>query len=93
MSAQASEKWVIEGVNQDGQRFRPSDWIERLSTMLATFGPDHRIHYSDKVQPVVVGGIKCLIVDESLKEENPAAYEHIMGFAKSNKLRIHVEGE
>ena len=93
MSGQISEKWVIEGVNEAGQRFRPSDWIERLSTMLATYGPDHRIVYSDKVQPVVVGGVKCLIVDEALKDENPAAYEHIMGFAKSNQLRIHIEGE
>ena len=93
MSGQVREKWVIEGVNEDGQRFRPSDWIERLSTMLATYGRDHRIHYSDKVQPVVVGGVKCLIVDEALKDENPAAYDHIMGFAKSNHLRIHIEGE
>jgi len=93
MSGQACEKWVIEGVKEDGQRFRPSDWIERLSTLLATYGRDHRIHYSDKVQPVVVGGVRCLIVDESLKDENPAAYEHIMGFAKSNNLRTHIEEE
>ncbi len=91
MSGQPSEKWVIESIKEDGQRFRPSDWIERISTMLATYGPDHRIHYSEKVQPVIVGGMKCLIVEESLKDENPAAYEHIMRFARENNLRTHIE--
>jgi len=91
MSAQACEKWVIEGVNEAGQRFRPSDWIERISAVLASYGPDHRLHYSDLVQPVVVDGAKCLIVSAQLEEINPGAYEHIMGFAKANQLRTHHE--
>ncbi len=84
-------KVVVESVRQDGRPFRPSDWIERLSCTMGTFGRDHRLHYAKSVQPAFVNGDKCLVVDEALKSENPGAYAFIMGFADSNLLRRHVE--
>ncbi len=83
-------KMIIEGIREDGSNFRPSDWIERLSATMGGFGPDHRLCYSNKVQPAVISGIKCLVVDVSLKEENPAAYEYLLSFAISNHLRRRV---
>ena len=88
-----SEKLVIESVREDGKKFRPSDWIERISANMGTFGPDHRLHYAESVKPAVVNGEKCLIVDPSLESDNPAAYNYIMGFAQANTLRLHVEGD
>lgn len=85
------EKLVIESVREDGQRFRPSDWIERISANMGTFGADHRLHYAESVKPGVINGEKCLVVDQSLESENPAAFGYIMEFAKSNNLRCHVE--
>jgi len=32
------EKWVIHGVTEEGKKLRPSDWIERISSTLASFG-------------------------------------------------------
>ncbi|MEO5573696.1 MAG: DUF3579 domain-containing protein [Gammaproteobacteria bacterium] len=84
-------KLVIESVNEDGGKFRPSDWIERISTSLAIFGPDHRLQYSKKAQPGMINGEKCLIVDQALNEKDPAAYEYILNFATANRLRIHEE--
>lgn len=81
-------KLVIRSVNLDGRQFRPSDWIERISTQMATFGPDHRIHYSNAVQPKMINGEKCLVVDQMLQEENPAAYEFIMAFVNANRLQV-----
>ena len=83
------DKLVIESVRADGKRFRPSDWIERLSANMGTFGADHRLHYADSVKPGVVNGEKCLIVDQALESDNPAAYGFIMNFAKSNDLKCH----
>ena len=83
------QKLVIESVKMDGKRFRPSDWIERISANMGTFGSDHRLHYSKSVQPCVVDGEKCLVVDESLKVDDPIAYEYIMRFAQSNGLKSH----
>ena len=88
-----SEKLVIESVREDGKRFRPSDWIERISANMGTFGPDHRLHYAESVKPGVVNGEKCLLVDPSLESDNPAAFQYIMNFAQANTLRSHLEGD
>ena len=34
MSPHDDYKLVIEGVREDGSKFRPSDWIERISATL-----------------------------------------------------------
>ncbi|MEW5756400.1 MAG: DUF3579 domain-containing protein [Pseudomonadota bacterium] len=82
-------KWVIESVREDGRQFRPSDWIERISGLMGRFGRDHRLHYSDEVQPCMVNGTKCLMVAEKFREINPDGYNYIMAFARDNKLRVH----
>ncbi len=80
--------WIIEGIMEDGRRFRPSDWVERLSTALASFGPDHRLRYATAVQPCFINGQKCLRVEGSLEENDPGAYQYVRDFARSNHLRV-----
>ena len=80
--------WVIEGIMEDGAKFRPSDWVERLSGSLASFGPDHRLRYGF-VRPCVFKGQKCLLVQEALEKENPSAFAFVKSFALSNHLRIN----
>ncbi len=84
-------KLIIEGVREDGSKFRPSDWAERLSTTLAQFGADHRLHYAKGVQPIMRNGIKCLTIDIDLEADNPSAYHYIIEFSNSNNLRTHQE--
>ena len=85
------EKWVIRGVTEEGKKLRPSDWIERISSTLASFGSDHRLHYSNAVAPCMIDGEKCLVVARNLNDINPEAYEFVMGFAKSNQLCIRED--
>ncbi len=82
-------KIVIEGVTQDGRKFRPSDWAERMSGVLSTFGRDHRIHYSPLVQPTTINGVKCIVVDPTLEKSHPEMFSHILSFARNNNLTIH----
>jgi len=84
------KKIIIEGVTEEGQQFRPSDWAERMSGSLCTFNR-HRVVYSPLLQPLVKGGNKCMLVDPALKESNPELYESIMEFARNNKLKIDEE--
>jgi len=79
----------VRSVTLDGRRFRPSDWIERISTQLATFGPDHRLHYSEDIQPRMVDGEKCLVIDPALEKNNPSAHEYIMTFIETNQLEMN----
>jgi len=82
---------VIESVNEDGRKFRPSDWIERISAVMGSFGPDHRLHYSKSVQPKIVNGEKCLVVDSRLEQDDPTGYQYIIKFARENQLRVREQ--
>ncbi len=82
---------IIEGVREDGSKFRPSDWAERLSTTLAQFGSDHRLLYAKGVQPVMRNGVKCLVINTDLEVNNPSAYRYIIEFSDANHLRTHQE--
>lgn len=86
-----SKKIIIEGVTEEGQQFRPTDWAERMSGSLCTFGSNHRIVYSPLLQPMVRGGNKCIILDPALQEENPTLFASIMEFARENKLKMDEE--
>ena len=87
MSDSPKKKIIIEGVTEEGQTFRPSDWAERISGDLSTFR-NHRIIYSPLLQPVLKDGNKCVLLDPTLKESNPDLYRTIMEFARVNKLKI-----
>lgn len=84
----SEDKWVIRGVTEEGKKLRPSDWIERISSTLASFGTDQRLQYSSAVAPCMIDGEKCLVVARNLSDVNPEAYNFVMGFAKSNQLSI-----
>lgn len=83
----AERKIIIEGVTEGGERFRPSDWAERMSGKLSTL-QKRRLRYSPLLQPSMRDGNKCVILDPKLKQSNPALYESIMKFVKANKLKI-----
>jgi hypothetical protein len=53
---------VITSVMENGDIFRPSDWIERLSSTLASFQIDRRLRYAQGVQPCIIDGEQCLVV-------------------------------
>lgn len=82
---------VIHGIREDGSRMRPEDWIERLSSTLASFSADRRLRYSASVKPCVIDDQKCLVVARCLAEVDPQAYTFIMSFAESNRLRVLID--
>ena len=84
---------IIEGQTQDGKPFRPSDWSERLCDLLASFGRDQRIRYSPLLLPMIRDGLRCVIVDDSLRSAHPSLYQQIIDFAQSNRLNIIYDGE
>lgn len=83
---------IIEGITEDGTVFRPSDWAERMSGNLSTF-KNHRIIYSPLLLPSTRGGNRCVILDDQLKKSNPDLYDHILTFAKKNKLKMYEEND
>jgi hypothetical protein len=93
MSAATPRQFKIQGITRDGKPFRPSDWAERLAGALSSFQPagsgiGAHIGYSPYCVPRVVGGVKCVIVNEALRALEPMALDFAMGFARDNNLVI-----
>lgn len=87
IEAKKSRKIIILGVTESGEKFRPSNWAERMSGKLCTF-KNHRIHYSPMLRPLIQGGYHCILLDEQLRELNPSLYNSVMDFAMKHKLQI-----
>ena len=77
---------VIQGVTAAGEKFRPSDWAERLCGMMSVFGEDRQLSYSPYLKPVIITGTTCVVVDRKLEGLDTAAYKFLMSFARDNEL-------
>lgn len=89
-------EYFIHGVTAAGRAFRPSDWAERLCGVMSAYRPggvvsgrDAMIGYSPYVRPLLVGGVKCVVVDERLRDLEPMAFDFVLGFAKDNELPVY----
>jgi hypothetical protein len=95
MSISNPRQFYIQGVTLDGRTFRPSDWAERLAGAMSSFRPGSSaggigayIGYSPYCVPRVIEGIKCVIVNEALKDIEPMAWDFVMNFARDNGLKV-----
>jgi hypothetical protein len=90
MKTISCQQKVLVGLTEDGRKFRPSDWAERMCGSLSTFR-NRRIYYSPLLRPAIRDGVKCVIVNEDLAAAHPAMYQQIFDFAATNKLQILSE--
>ncbi len=90
---------IIKGITQGGDSFRPSDWADRLCSVLAAYRPGHVatrgpiLGYSPYVQPALIGGVRAVVVDERLRDLEPRAWDFVIGFARDNDLVTLDSGE
>jgi hypothetical protein len=83
-----STEIIIEGLTRAGKPFRPSDWVDRMCSTYATFGPDRKLRYSPYLKPRLLNGVRCLAVDMKLRETNPEGFAQLMLFAEENQLNV-----
>jgi hypothetical protein len=88
-------RFLIRGITRQGRTFRPSDWAERLAGAMSSFRPEGAaggigayIGYSPLCVPRLVEGVKTVIVDESLRDVEPMAWDFVMNFARDNDLQV-----
>lgn len=82
---------IIEGVTEENEVFHPRNWTDRLSSIVGIFGNDHRLRYSPYVQPQIIDGTACLVVNEALRELNSTCFLFLIEFATSNRLRVRED--
>ena len=79
---------ILLGLTECGNKFRPSNWAERLAISVATVGPHRRIIHHPRVHSAMHDGISAVVVDRILEDENQMMFEFFINFAKGNKLQI-----
>ena len=82
-----TEKVIIRGLTQDGGKFRPSDWAERLCGAVASYGPGRRIIFHPNVKLASIDGVKCVVIDAVLETSDEMLFEFLMDFADDNNLQ------
>lgn len=79
---------VIWGITQAGRPFRPSDWTDRLAGLTSAFGEDRKVVYSPLVLPVIVGGVRAVIVGQELEVIEVRFFRFLVSFARDNELQL-----
>lgn len=86
------KEFFILGVTSSGKQFRPSDWSERLCGAMSCFrkegGRNAHLQYSPYVRPILLNGIRSVVVSEELRQIEPLAYHFVVDFAKDNDLQV-----
>jgi len=99
-------KYLIKGLTNSGLIFRPSDWSERLCSVMAEYRTVPRLRivtdearehktrgYSNCIMPTIIDGVKSVILDTKLKDIEILAFEFVMNFAQDNDLVVEEYSE
>jgi len=81
-----SKDAIIWGVTAGGRAFRPSDWAERLAGLTSAYGLERRLAYSPLVRPMIIGGVKVVVIGATLAALEPRFYQFLLQFARDNEL-------
>ena len=94
-------KYVIYGRTQAGQVFRPSDWADRLCSVFAHYKAsesshrprlgEHAVTYSKYLMPMVIDGVRSVVLDTELGELEPMVMDFVLNFASDNHLVIEPQ--
>ncbi len=82
---------VIRGVTTQGRTFRPSDWADRLASIVGHVDGENRLNYSPAVQPVTRAGVRCVVINRNLAEIDARVLKFLLDFAAANDLAV-VDG-
>ena len=90
---------IIFGVTSTGEKFRPSDWIERFCGVMAPYDTTYQssgervnniqkgMGYSDLVFPTTHNGERVVMALGKLNDIEPLAWEFVLNFIKENDLK------
>ncbi len=82
------EKIFIRGVTREGNKFRPSDWAERLYYALATYDHNRRLVFNPMVNLKQGDKFKCVVINPRLEDAEPMTFDFLVDFARSNNLEV-----
>lgn len=84
---------ILFGKTIAGQKFRPSDWAQRLTVAVSTVGPKKKIISHPRVHMAVKDGLPAVVIDPILEQENKMMFDFLVNFGKANCLLIQYPCE
>ena len=78
-----STEFFVVGETEDGRRFRPGDWADRISGLYGRLDRG-AVRYTDEVSPVMLQGKSSVRV----KSEDYRVRQGIIQFALENNLTL-----
>ena len=81
---------IILGQTHTGDKFRPSDWCERLYGCLRTLNEDDYEICIEKVHLVNTEAGKGVCIKCDLNEINPMLFKFFINFVKNNNLTLRA---
>lgn len=94
-------KYIVKGITNNGDVFRPSDWADRLCSVLSLFVPNSKPRpvkgtnvalFSTLVMPTFIDGVRSVVIDKKLSDIEPLALDFALTFARDNNLIVEHEG-
>ncbi len=79
---------TLLGTTISGEKFRPSDWAQRLTVAVSTVGPKKKIISHPYVHMAIINGLPAVVIDSVLEQENNMMFDYLINFGKSNNLQI-----
>lgn len=76
------KKIMIKGITREGNKFRPSDWAERLYYSLATYDAKRKPVFNPLVNLKQGENFKCFVINPELQDKEPMTFDFLIDFAK-----------
>ena len=83
-------EFVIQGITEEGAPFQSEDWAERMCDSLTRSGSDGRKIHPAYVCPMIIEGVKCVVVRATLRKDNAEAFELIKRYVIEHRLMIRA---
>lgn len=82
------KKILIRGITKEGNKFRPSDWAERLYYALASYDHNKRLVFNPLVNLKQGDKFKCFVINPKLEKAEPMTFDFLVDFAQTNNLEV-----
>ena len=56
---------------------------------MSVFGADECLRYSQHVRPVMLDGVRCVVLEGALAGLDARVYRFMLDFARDNELKVH----
>ena len=85
--------FLIKGQTEEGKKFRPSDWADRLMGSVAIYAKEDSEMSNEILDSICLtdrDGFKGFVLSSKIQQIEPMLYTFLLNFAKDNNLKVEL---